>query len=114
MFHFLPVSDPRISKILDFDGFGPANPPKFPSGLKFWPSPTISATHVPYRNPRCRLSYLPPRSSLGALIHRGLVIKFTSTLLKPVGDLKPDGCDCGCDFSPVGVAAGGYGCVPRV
>jgi hypothetical protein len=30
-----------------------------------------------------------PRSSLGALIHHGLVIEFTSTLLKPVGDSKP-------------------------
>jgi hypothetical protein len=30
-----------------------------------------------------------PRSSLGALIRRGLIIKFTSTLLKLTGDVKP-------------------------
>jgi hypothetical protein len=29
------------------------------------------------------------RSSLGSPIRRGLVIEFTSTLLKPAGDLKP-------------------------
>jgi hypothetical protein len=55
-----------------------------------------------------------PRSSLGALIRRGLVIEFTSTLLKPTGDPKPDECGRGCDFSPSGVIAGGFGWVPRV
>jgi hypothetical protein len=42
------------------------------------------------------------------------MIKFTSTLLKPAGDPKPDGCGHGCDFSPAGVGAGGFGWVPRV
>jgi hypothetical protein len=56
-FHFSPVGDPRISKILDFDGFSPASSPKFPSGSKFWPNLTISHTHIPYRNLRCRSSY---------------------------------------------------------
>jgi hypothetical protein len=46
-------------------------------------------------------------SSLGSSIHRDLVIEFTSTLLKPVGDSKMDGCGRGCDFSPTGVAADG-------
>jgi hypothetical protein len=55
-----------------------------------------------------------PCSSLGALIRRGLVIEFTSTLLKPAGDPKPDECGRGCDFSPSGVIAGGFGWVPRV
>jgi hypothetical protein len=52
-----------------------------------------------------------PHSSLGALIRRGLVIEFTSTFLKHVGDPKLDGCGCGCDFSPAGVATGGFGWV---
>jgi hypothetical protein len=51
------------------------------------------------------------RSSLGSSIHRALVIEFTSTLLKPVGDPKPSGCERWCDFSPVGVTAGGFGWV---
>jgi hypothetical protein len=40
------------------------------------------------------------------------MIEFTSTLLKPAGDPKPGG--HGCDFSPAGVAMGGFGRVPRV
>jgi hypothetical protein len=54
------------------------------------------------------------RSSLSSSIHRALVIKFTSTLLKPTGDSKPDGCERGCDFSPVGVATSGFVWVLRV
>jgi hypothetical protein len=50
------------------------------------------------------------RSSLSVPIHRGLVIEFTSTLLKPMGDPKPGECD----FSPAGVAVGGFGWWPRV
>jgi hypothetical protein len=56
MFHFSLVGDTRISELSDFVGFGPASSPKFPSG-KFWPSPTISHTHVRYCNPRCHSSY---------------------------------------------------------
>jgi hypothetical protein len=55
-----------------------------------------------------------PRSSFGAPIRHDLVIKFIFTLLKPKGDPKPGGCKRGCDFSPVGVAAGGFGRMPRV
>jgi hypothetical protein len=44
-----------------------------------------------------------PHSSLGALIRRDLVIKFTCTLLKPTDDPKLGGCECGYDFSPVDV-----------
>jgi hypothetical protein len=54
------------------------------------------------------------RSSLGAPIRHDLVIEFTSTLLKPVGDPKPDRCEHGCDFSPAGVAMGGFGWVSQV
>jgi hypothetical protein len=53
-------------------------------------------------------------SSLGSPICRGLVIEFTSTLLKPAGDPKHGGCGRGCDFSTAGVAVGGFGWVPRV
>jgi hypothetical protein len=28
-FHFSPVGDPRISEILNFDGFDPVSPPKY-------------------------------------------------------------------------------------
>jgi hypothetical protein len=55
-----------------------------------------------------------PHSSLGALIRCGLVIEFTSTLLKLAGDPKPDECGHGRNFSPTGVAVGGFGRVLRV
>jgi hypothetical protein len=42
------------------------------------------------------------------------MIVFTSTLLKPTGDPKLSGCERGCNISPVGLAAGGFGRVPRV
>jgi hypothetical protein len=58
-FHFSPMGDPRISKILNFDGFDPISPPKFPSASKFLLSPKLSPTQVPYRNPRWRSSYSP-------------------------------------------------------
>jgi hypothetical protein len=45
-----------------------------------------------------------PRSYFGAPIRRGLVIEFTSTLLKPAGDLKParnpTGAGVGASFHP--------------
>jgi hypothetical protein len=56
-FYFSPVGDPWISEISNFDGFDLVNPPKYPSVLKFWPSPTISPTQVSYRNPRLCSSY---------------------------------------------------------
>jgi hypothetical protein len=65
---------------------------------------TLGAVHLTHQ----------PRPFLGALIRRGLVIEFTSTLLKPAGDPKPDGCRRGCDFSPAGVATDGFGWVPQV
>jgi hypothetical protein len=44
------------------------------------------------------------RSSLGVLIRRGLMIEFTSTLLKPAGDPKParnpTGAGVGATFHP--------------
>jgi hypothetical protein len=50
-----------------------------------------------------------PYFSLGAPICRGLVIEFTSTLLKAAGDPKSVGCEYGCDFSPACVIASGFG-----
>jgi hypothetical protein len=44
-----------------------------------------------------------PCSSLSALIHRDLVIKFTCTLLKLTSDPKLGGCESEYDFSTVGV-----------
>jgi hypothetical protein len=55
-----------------------------------------------------------PRSSLGSPIHRGLMIEFTPTLLKPAGDPKPNRCGRRCDFSPIGVVVDEFGWVPRV
>jgi hypothetical protein len=68
----------------------------------------IQLAHLNSRQPQsfCLAQYYPPlkshtvtqggvhlthqlRSSLGSSIHRALVIEFTSTLLKPVGDPKP-------------------------
>jgi hypothetical protein len=54
------------------------------------------------------------RFSLVYSIHRALVIEFTFTLLKSAGDPKPNRCRCGCDFSPMDVAADGFRRVPRV
>jgi hypothetical protein len=45
------------------------------------------------------------RSSLSASICHDLVIKFTSSLLKPTGGLKLNRCRHGCDFLPTGVTA---------
>jgi hypothetical protein len=108
------VGDPRISKISNFDGFDPVRRLNFRQprsfGLVQYYSPlksrtiTLGDVHLTHQL----------HSSLGSSIHRALVIKFTSTLLKPAGDPKPDGCGRGCDFSPADVAAGGFGRVPRV
>jgi hypothetical protein len=54
------------------------------------------------------------RSSLSFSIHRAIVIEFTSTLLKPTDDPKPNECRCRYDFSPVDVAVSGFGRVMRV
>jgi hypothetical protein len=113
-FHFSLVGDPWISEILNFDGFDLVSPPKYPSISKFWPSPIISATQVPYRNPMWRLSYSPTLffswfSNLSwscdrIHIHLAQTRGWLETHPKPGG----------CDFSPVGVATSGFGRVPRV
>jgi hypothetical protein len=50
-FHFSPVGDLWISKILEFVGFGSASPRKFPSTSKFW-QPNNTLTQISYRNPK--------------------------------------------------------------
>jgi hypothetical protein len=55
-----------------------------------------------------------PRSSIDSSIRHALVIEFTFTLLKPVGDPKPAGCGRRCNFSPVSVTADGFERMPRV
>jgi hypothetical protein len=59
---------------------------------------TLGAVHLTHQH----------RSSLGALIRRGLVIKFTSTLLKPTDNLKPDRYRRRCDFSSADVTVDGF------
>jgi hypothetical protein len=71
------------------------------------PSPTTIAQGVVHITHQ-------PHSSLGAPICRSLMVEFTLTLFKPMGDPKPNGCERGCDFSPMGVAMGGFGRVLRV
>jgi hypothetical protein len=79
--------------------FGPAK--QYPALMSH--TVTLGAIHLTHQH----------HSSLGAPIRHDLVIEFTSTSLKLVGDLKPGGCGCGrgCNFSPVGVAAGRFGWV---
>jgi hypothetical protein len=91
------------------------------------------SAHLNFCQPRCfgLAQYYPPlksrtitlggvhlthqlRSSLDFSIHRVIVIEFISTLLKPTGDPKPDGCERRCDFSPAGVATCRFGRVPWV
>jgi hypothetical protein len=111
-FHFSPIGDLWISKILYFDGFSPANPPKFPSVSKFWSIPIISLTQVLYRTSRWHSSYSPtqffPWCSNPPQSHNRIHLHFAQTRGWSKTWPKPNRCGCGCDFSPAGVAAGGY------
>jgi hypothetical protein len=42
------IFHPQISKILDFNSFSLASPTKFLLALKFWLTPIISSTQIPY------------------------------------------------------------------
>jgi hypothetical protein len=46
------IFHPWISEILNFNGFDPVSPTKILSASKFWLSPILSTTQVPYHNPR--------------------------------------------------------------
>jgi hypothetical protein len=115
-FHFSLVGDPRKSEILNFDGFDPVNPPKFPPALKFWPSLAISPTQVPYCNPRWCSSYSPTLFFSwfsNPSWHRDQIhLHFAQTHGWPETRPKPGGCGrgrgCGCNFSPAGVAVGRF------
>jgi hypothetical protein len=96
-FHFSPVGDPRIFKISNFDCFDPVqlnfrHPQSFGLAQYYPPlkSRTVALCGVHLTHQLC--------SFLGSSIHRALVIEFTSTLLKPAGNLKPD--RCGATFHP--------------
>jgi hypothetical protein len=115
-FYFSPVGDPRISKILDFDDFGPASPPKFPLGSKFWPNTIISHTHVPYYNPRCHSSYSPTPffswCSNPSWARHQIHLYFAQTHRLCKTRLKPDASRRGCDFSSTDMITYGFRWVP--
>jgi hypothetical protein len=83
--------------------FGPAQ--QYPLLMSY--TITLGAVHLTHQL----------RSSLGALIRHGLVIEFTSTLLKSAGDPKPArnpmGADVGVTFHPQVKLPKGFGIMVR-